>query len=69
MKVNGKEVANWPLTVSNGPRDSRWTALPAGERLEFAYAMGEPDFRPHGVYDVVWVVQGQVSRPFRIEVK
>ena len=69
LKVNGKEVAGWPLTISNGPRDPRWTALPAGERLEFAYAMGEPDFRPHGVYDIVWVVQGQASRPFRIQVK
>ena len=69
LKVNGKEVAHWPLTISNGPRDSRWTALPAGEHLEFAYAMGEPDFRPQGAYDVVWVIQGQASRPFRIKVK
>ncbi len=69
LKVNGKEVAGWPLRISNGPRDSRWTALPAGEHLEFGYEMGEPDFRPHGVYDVVWVVQGQASRPFRIQVK
>src|SRR6266481_9282181 len=69
LKLNGKGMADWPLTISNGPRDSRWTALPAGGHLEFAYAMGEPDFRPHRVYDVVWLVQGQASRPFRIEVK
>lgn len=69
LKINGKELAHWPLTISNGPRDSRWAALPAGEHLEFAYAMGEPDFRAQGAYDVVWVVQGQASRPFRIKVK
>ena len=69
LKVNGKEVADWPLSISNGPRDSRWTSLPAGDHLEFAYAMGEPDFRPHGVYDVVWIVQGQVSKTFKIETK
>lgn len=69
LKINGTEMASWPLTVSNGPRDARWTSLSAGDHLEFAYAMGEPDFKPHGVYDVVWVVQGQASKPFKIEVK
>ena len=69
LRVNGKEVDSWPLSISNGLRDSRWESLPPGDHLEFAYAMGEPDFKPHGVYDVVWVVQGQASKPFKIEVK
>src|SRR5215831_3699531 len=34
LKVNGKEVAHWPLTIGNGPRDPRWTALPTGDHLE-----------------------------------
>jgi hypothetical protein len=31
--------------------------------------MGAPDFSAPGTYDVVWVVQGQASEPFRIEVE
>jgi hypothetical protein len=69
LKINGKEMANWPLDISNGPRDSRWESLPPGDHLEFCYAMGAPDFTSHGVYDVVWIVQGHASKPFRIEVK
>jgi hypothetical protein len=68
LKVNGKEVVNWELTINNGPRDNRWTSLPAGDHLEFTYAMGAPDFSAPGTYDVVWVVQGHESKPFRIEV-
>jgi hypothetical protein len=68
LKANGKEVANWELTINNGPRDNRWNSLPAGDHLEFTYAMGAPDFRAPGTYDVVWVVQGHASKPFRIEV-
>jgi hypothetical protein len=67
--VNGKELAHWPLTINNGPRDDRWTSLPTGDHLEFTYAMGAPDFSAPGTYDVVWVVQGHASKPFRIEVQ
>jgi hypothetical protein len=69
LRVNGKELASWPFTIANGPRDDRWESLPPGDHLEFCYAMGAPPFTSHGVYDVVWLVQGRASKPFRIEVK
>jgi len=68
LKVNGKELAGWPVTIGNGPRDSRWEQLPPGDHMDFCFAVGPPDFTPHGVYDVVWIVQRCASRPFRIEV-
>jgi hypothetical protein len=68
LKINGVEPADWPLTIANGPRDARWEALPPGDKLEFGYAMGD-HFQSPGIYDVVWVVDGQASPACRIEVR
>src|ERR1039458_4470104 len=35
LRVNGKEMTDWPFTVANGPRDSRWKSLPPGDHLLF----------------------------------
>jgi hypothetical protein len=29
LRVNGQPLADWDITIHNGPRDVRWTALPA----------------------------------------
>ena len=68
LKVNGKEMKDWPFIVANGPRDSRWKSLPPGGHLSFGYAMGDY-FASPGIYDVVWIIDGHASKPFRIEVK
>jgi hypothetical protein len=33
LLIDGTPWSDWPLTIGNGPRDERWTALPAGEVL------------------------------------
>jgi hypothetical protein len=68
LRVNGKEMTDWPFTVANGPRDSRWKSLPPGDHLLFGYAMGEHFMSP-GVYNVVWIVDGCPSKPLRISVR
>ncbi len=67
LTVNGKPMTDWPLTVANGPRDSKWTSLPAGDQLSFGYAMGE-HFTSPGVYTVVWIVEGCASKPLTISI-
>jgi uncharacterized protein (TIGR03067 family) len=53
LLINGKELKDWSFIVSNGPRDSRWKALPAKDHLVFGYALGKYFDKP-GVYKVVW---------------
>src|SRR5262245_27648963 len=55
--VNGKELKDWPFIVGQGPRDARWEALPAGDYLSFAYALGER-FEEPGTYKVSWKGKG-----------
>jgi hypothetical protein len=53
LLVNGKELKDWPFIVSQGPRDARWQALPAGDYLSFAYAMGRYFDEP-ATFKVAW---------------
>jgi hypothetical protein len=51
--IDGKELADSGFILSNGPRDARFDALPPGEILRFAYALGKY-FEEPGVYRVSW---------------
>jgi hypothetical protein len=53
LLINGKELKDWGFIVANGPKDGRWTALPAKDHLSFGYALGKYFSRP-GVYKVQW---------------
>jgi hypothetical protein len=51
--VNGEEMADSGLILANGPRDARFSALPAKDELRFVYALGDR-FKEPGVYRVSW---------------
>ena len=51
--INGVEIEESGFILGNGPRDKRWTALPSGDSLEFAYAL-EKYFKAPGIYRVSW---------------
>jgi hypothetical protein len=51
--VNGKALDDSRFILSNGPRDTRFAALPPGDHLSFAHALGD-HFRKPGVYRVSW---------------
>jgi hypothetical protein len=51
--INGEELSDPGLLFNNGPRDSRFRALPPGATLQFAYALGS-HFEKPGVYRVWW---------------
>jgi RNA polymerase sigma factor (sigma-70 family) len=51
--VNGKALADSAFIFGNGPRDGRFTALPAGDVLEFGAGLGRYFDKP-GVYRVSW---------------
>jgi hypothetical protein len=51
--VNGKELDDSRLILGNGPQDARFAALPPGDHLLFARALGD-HFREPGVYRVSW---------------
>jgi hypothetical protein len=68
LLVNGAPDPNWAFTVSNGPRDARWNALPPRDTLQFGYALGTL-FPAPGRYTVVWRVGTVDSAPLIVEVR
>lgn len=62
LLVNGKELgADWSFTISIGPRDHRFQALPPGDHLAMTYSLGRDfqgvlgrHFREPGIYRVSW---------------
>ncbi len=57
LLVNGEELKDWPMIVSNGPRDERWNALPTGDNLLFGYRLDDY-FKSAGTYRVSWKGKG-----------
>jgi hypothetical protein len=53
LLVNGKELKDWGFIIAGGIRDDRFTALPAGDYLSFAYALGN-HFQKPGIYKLHW---------------
>src|SRR5688572_27061514 len=51
--INGVELKDSGFVFGNGPRDTRWRALPPGDSLEFTYAL-EGYFKEPGIYRVSW---------------
>jgi hypothetical protein len=67
LNINGKDHPDSEFTFGNGPRDNRWKSLPAGDRLQFGYALGNW-FKTPGVYRIIWRGEGFESAPvvFRV---
>src|SRR5262249_16793575 len=57
IAIHGQDLADSARILSNGPRDTRYSALPPGDHLRFVYALGDP-FRRPGVYRVSWRGEG-----------
>jgi hypothetical protein len=53
IMINGKELADSGSIFGNAPKDSRFTALPPGDQLEFSFAPGEKLSEP-GIHLVSW---------------
>ena len=67
LVINGGEAADSGFIFGNGPRDARWKALPAGDSLRFAYAMGRY-FKEPGIYRVSWKGEGFETLPIEFRV-
>jgi hypothetical protein len=68
LRVDGAPVKDWDITINNGPRDKRWTALPPSDSLRFGYAMRGSLFHGPGRYSVVLEAAGATSSPLLIQV-
>jgi hypothetical protein len=68
LRMNGAPVPNWDVTINNGPRDDRWEALPAGDRLQFGYRFGDSLFSAAGDYAFVLEVGDDRSAPATVHV-
>jgi hypothetical protein len=64
LLINGKELKDWPILVSNGPKDNRFKALPPGDYLLFGSGLGKY-FEEPGIYKVSW--QGKAFQSNEIE--
>ena len=69
LLVDGSPATSWPMTINNGPRDSRWEALPPGEELRFGYALRDALFKTQGRYVLVLLSNGVPSAPLVVTVK
>jgi hypothetical protein len=68
LRVDGAPAKDWDITINNGPRDERWTALPASDSLHFGYAMRGSLFHGPGRYSIVLEAAGATSSPLLIQV-
>jgi hypothetical protein len=68
LRVNGKPYPDWPFVISQGPRDGRWQSLPAGDHLEFGYALQDRLFRKPGTYVLELQAGSSASPPLAIDV-
>lgn len=69
LLVNGRAWQGWSLTISNGPVDGRWTALPAGDTLHVGRAMGGAWFPAPGTYSIVLRMGADASPPLVVTVR
>ncbi len=53
LVIKGEEYPDSQFVFGNGPRDARWTSLPAGDHLLFGYALGDL-FKTPGTYTLMW---------------
>jgi hypothetical protein len=67
LVVNGEESADSGFIFGNGIRDTRWEALPTGDKLRFTYAL-EQYFKKPGIYRVSWKGDGFEALPIEFRV-
>lgn len=61
LTVNDARAYAWDLSIQNGPRDAKWSALPPAERIEIEWPLGEALFEQPGDYHLVLKLDGQES--------
>lgn len=52
--VNGQESIPWTLAISNGARETKWSALPPGETVSMSWStLGKAMFPALGKFELV----------------
>ena len=64
LVIDGKPFEQSAQLFGNGPRDARFTCLPAGDTIDFSYAIGYY-FRQAGEHTLLW--RGQGFEPVQIK--
>ncbi len=64
LVIDGKPFEQSAQLFGNGPRDARFSSLPAGETIDFSYAIGYY-FRKAGEHTLVW--RGPGFEPVQIK--
>lgn len=64
LVIDGKPFEQSAQLFGNGPRDARFTGLPAGDTIDFSYAIGYY-FRRAGEHTLLW--RGQGFEPVQIK--
>ncbi|MBL8082499.1 MAG: hypothetical protein JNN26_07805 [Candidatus Obscuribacter sp.] len=64
LVIDGKPFEQSALLFGNGPRDARFSSLPAGDTLDFSYAIGYY-FRKAGEHTLLW--RGPGFEPVQIK--
>jgi len=64
LVIDGKPFEQSALLFGNGPRDARFSSLPAGDTIDFSYAIGYY-FRKAGEHTLLW--RGPGFEPVQIK--
>lgn len=68
LKVDGEVSKAWSMSLNNSGHPKTWRALPPGERVSQAAALGEELFAKPGDYTVELIVAGVAATPVRVRV-
>lgn len=68
LLLNGKELPESSMIFGNGPRDQRFTALPAGQSLNFSHDL-RVYVRQPGRYQLVWKGENYSSNSLSVDRK
>lgn len=67
LVIDGKPLKESALLFGSGPRDKRFSSLPPGDKLEFAYPLGHYIQEP-GTHTLVWRSKGYRQSELTIKV-
>lgn len=68
LRVNGTPSHDWGMALMNGGRESKWKALPPGERITRTWPLARELFPRPGDYQLVLTVAGVSSAPVVVHV-
>ncbi|MEQ8997201.1 MAG: hypothetical protein RID53_11960 [Coleofasciculus sp. B1-GNL1-01] len=66
--INGEQSMAWNLAISNGLREEKWFALPAGDRVSMSWSMGQSLFPTPGEYTLVPSYKDKELEPIQVHV-